>query len=769
MILSKGELIIKFKEEYINTTTLESNSAKFSCAQLQKKNLSKSVKKSRSFFSHFANYKMRKIVKKHKSSYGKSTSRLGVITKNSSFQYMMVLEVDKYNDIKEMCKQIEGYEEIEYAEPNYILTTHDSPPNDTRYDLQDGYEQATDNDIDANRAWDFTTGNEGIKVGVIDNGVDYHNIDLGNGAFNTTGAKVRGGWDYINGDNNPDDTDNGTSSHGTPVAGIIGASRNNGVGVAGLAGGDEGNLGVQIIALKIGNGRSLSTSNAIDAIIEASSNTSGFGYGCHILNNSWGGGNYNESLRNAIRFAAQNNVVFVASKGNDNVNDLNYPSDYDESWVLSVGATDINDQRVNIPGWWGSNFGNGIDVAAPGRLNIVETTATVEEGSWRSFNGTSAAAPHVSGLAALILSEAIEQGISLHHEDVENLIEVSSEDTNGNGYDDDLGHGRINVGRALEYMNQPWEITHQSAVGGTIVNSTDWYNTIFYGDGLSNGIYLAKRHEVESTVTLPDFLNINFYVWGRGTNASTGWSAANPNYQLGFCDVVDLNGNSATLRTFIYEVYTISGQSLGWYPTSASNVKFAYTTLGIGCPENRNITQTISPGTEAGNITYSASNSITATNKIESGSDVVYTATNSTTLSPGFKVEQGAVFNAYIGGCSSTGSLKSANISQDDNNVDSSEDNTFSIKLDSSTINQKTQNVKVYPNPNKGSFTTEILRAENNPYTLEIYNSNGVLVYKAQHLNTNKLHINQISMTDGVYYLRIICGTDISTEKIIVN
>jgi len=413
VILSKGELIIKFKEEYINTTTLESNSAKFSCAQLQKKNLSKSVKKSISFFSHFANYKMRKIVKKHKSSYGKSTSRLGVITKNSSFQYMMVLEVDKYNDIK--------------------------------------------------------------------------------------------------------------------------------------------------------------------------------------------------------------------------------------------------------------------------------------------------------------------------------------------------------------------EITHQSAVGGTIVNSTDWYNTIFYGDGLSNGIYLAKRHEVESTVTLPDFLNINFYVWGRGTNASTGWSAANPNYQLGFCDVVDLNGNSATLRTFIYEVYTISGQSLGWYPTSASNVKFAYTTLGIGCPENRNITQTISPGTEAGNITYSASNSIAATNKIESGSDVVYTATNSITLSPGFKVEQGAVFNAYIGGCSSTGSLKSANISQDDNNVDSSEDNTFSIKLDSSTINQKTQNVKVYPNPNKGSFTTEILRAENNPYTLEIYNSNGVLVYKAQHLNTNKLHINQISMTDGVYYLRIICGTDISTEKIIVN
>ena len=379
----------------------------------------------------------------------------------------MILEVDISNNIQSLCNQIEAYEEIEYAEPNYILTTHDSPPNDARYVLQEGFEQATDRDIDANRAWDFTTGNEGIKVAVIDNGVDYHNLDLGNGAFNATSAKVRGGWDYANNDNDPDDTngDNGNDSHGTPVAGIIGALRNNGDGVAGLAGGDVGNLGAQIIALKIGNGRSLSTSNAIDAIIEASSNTPGFGYGCHVLNNSWGGGGYNESLRNAIRVAAQNNVIFVASKGNDNSGDINYPSDYDQSWVLSVGATDINDQRVNIPGWWGSNFGNGIDVSASGRLNIVETTATVEEGNWRSFNGTSAAAPHVSGLAALILSEAVEQGISLHHEDVENLIEVSSKDVNGGGYDDDLGHGRINAGRALEMMNDPWELTHHTITG----------------------------------------------------------------------------------------------------------------------------------------------------------------------------------------------------------------------------------------------------------------------------------------------------------------
>ena len=156
-------------------------------------------------------------------------------------------------------------------------------------------------------------------------------------------------------------------------------------------------------------------------------------------------------------------------------------------------------------------------------------------------------------MSALILAEAIEQGISLHHEDVENLIKVSSEDVNGGGYDDDLGHGRINAGRALEMMNEPWEITHHTTTGGTIVNSTDWYNTILYnsGGGLASAYYIVRRHEVQTTVNLPFFTN-EVFVWGRGTNATTGWSAASPNYQLGFCDVPTHTNTTATLVEIIY-------------------------------------------------------------------------------------------------------------------------------------------------------------------------------------------------------------------------
>lgn len=468
-----NEIIVKFKERVLSNDFLESKDIKRNVLSVKSSNFK--TKTSNSFFAKYGSNRLRKIVKKYKPSYGSSIARMGRKVNTFDFHNLMILEVGKQENILEICDRISEYEEVEYAEPNYLIKINDNPPNDTDYGNQEGFEQASDADIDANRAWDFTTGNYRVKVGVIDNGIDYHNIDLGNGAFGVDGAKVRGGWDYINNDADPDYTEAVANSHGTEVAGLIAGIRNNNVGISGLAGGDGNTeLGAQLFALKVGpvecnDGtlRCLSTDRIIDAIIEGSMDTPNFGYGCHILNNSYGSYNYNQSMRDAIRVAVQNNVVFVASKGNDNVGDRHYPSDYDGSWVISVGATNLLDNRAGF-----SNTGNGIDVAAPGSGNVF--TTGVGTNTFENFNGTSASSPHVAGLSALILAEAIEQGISLHHEDVENLIKVSSEDVNGGGYDDDLGHGRINAGRALEMMNEPWEITHHTTTGGTIVNSTDW-------------------------------------------------------------------------------------------------------------------------------------------------------------------------------------------------------------------------------------------------------------------------------------------------------
>ncbi len=317
--------------------------------------------------------------------------------------------------------------------------------------------------------------------------------------------------------------------------------------------------------------------------------------------------------------------VFVAAKGNDGVSTPHYPSDYDGSWVISVGATDKLGRRVSTDlGYtWGSNYGNGIDVVAPG-YSIYSTmpTYTTAEMSYYGLpqnygylDGTSMATPFVSGLAALIFS----QDPNLHPEDVQGIIRASADDNNSStypGYDDYLGAGRINAGRALQYMLSPWTINHYTAIGGTAVSSTGTYGAYFYNTGgaLATGGYIVKRYDVRNTVSFQ--FGDTTYVWGRGVNASTGWSAASPNYETGYCNVTSSGPTSAELQTYVYEVWDITGAYLGWFPTSPSNVQFAYTVLGKRYPLSVSIsgpselafkewgTWTAYPTGGSGNVSY---------------------------------------------------------------------------------------------------------------------------------------------------------------------
>ena len=148
------------------------------------------------------------------------------------------------------------------------------------------------------------------------------------------------GWDFVNGDNNPFD-DNG---HGTHVAGTIGALGNNGVGVAGV------NWQTKVMALKFldwfGSG---TTADAVSAILYAAAK------GADVQSNSWGGGGFSQTLANAIATADQAGSLFVAAAGNDGANNDTtafYPAGYEAANVVSVAATDSNDQLASF-----SNYG----------------------------------------------------------------------------------------------------------------------------------------------------------------------------------------------------------------------------------------------------------------------------------------------------------------------------------------------------------------------------------------------------------------------------
>mgnify|MGYP000749597459 FL=1 len=257
---------------------------------------------------------------------------------------------------------------IVYAEPDYIEEMH-IISNDPLYNQLWGIQK-----INAPLAWDYTTGDSSISVGVIDTGIDQNHPDIRENMWTTWNGRLIYGWNFA--DNSSDSMD--IDGHGSHVAGTIGAVGN--IGITGVC------WQVRVAALKFG----LDVASAIAAIDFANY------YKISILNASWGGRAYSQALKDAID---QYDGLFVASAGNDGTNndvDPMYPASYDCKNIISVAAVDPYDTLARF-----SNYGlKTVDIAAPG-TNILSLDLA---GEYSPLNGTSMAAPHVAGAAALLKS-----------------------------------------------------------------------------------------------------------------------------------------------------------------------------------------------------------------------------------------------------------------------------------------------------------------------------------------------------------------------------
>jgi subtilisin family serine protease len=284
---------------------------------------------------------------------------------------------------------------VEYVEPDYpveMLAT----PNDPSYASQWGMAN-----ILAPTAWDLVSGAPGVTVAVLDSGIDFTHLDLaGNiwvnpGEIDGNGLDDDGdgfvddvvGWDFVNNDNVPYDP----LGHGTHVAGVIGATGNNALGVAGVC------WDVQMLAVKVlddtGAGPISATIAGLNYAVAR---------GARVANASWGTTNFSQALYDAIASARDYGTLLVAAAGNggsDVVGDNNdvlpyYPASYNLDNVIAVAAIDSTSKKTVF-----SNYGvNSVDLGAPGKAIY----STYPNNSYMNADGTSTATPHVAGTAALV-------------------------------------------------------------------------------------------------------------------------------------------------------------------------------------------------------------------------------------------------------------------------------------------------------------------------------------------------------------------------------
>ena len=297
----------------------------------------------------------------------------------------------------------------QFAEPDYVISSMDTRPSDRGF--SDGWLWGLHNaglwggtsgmDIGALQAWETTTGSNNVTVAIVDTGIRATHHDLsanlwinedeiaGNGVDDDDDGYVdnRHGIDALNNDGDPND-DNG---HGTHVAGTIGASANNGYLHVGVA------WQVRLMACKFldadGSGY---LSGAVRSIDFAVAN------GARVINCSWGSWGYSRTLYDAIENARNAGVLVVCAAGNSGISTDSFPhspSAYDLDNIISVAAVDSRGHR---PSW--SNHGRDtVDVGAPG-VSILSCTSQSDSG-YAFWSGTSMAAPHVSGVAALMLAD----------------------------------------------------------------------------------------------------------------------------------------------------------------------------------------------------------------------------------------------------------------------------------------------------------------------------------------------------------------------------
>ncbi|MEN3047088.1 MAG: S8 family serine peptidase, partial [Candidatus Hydrothermales bacterium] len=397
----------------------------------------------------------------------------------SKYLPFVVVKFDpKKENIETVIEKLKKLPYIEDVTKNAILKPF-FVPNDPFYPYQWHFKR-----IGMEIAWNFTFGSPSIRVAVLDDGFAYRNgpvpyyesdeVITSDGYYHMApdlvGLKVVATYDFFHDDQYPDPS----SPHGTHVLGTIAQTTNNNLGVAGIA------PNVSVILVQVLGPQGGSADMIAEGISFAAQN------GAKVINMSLGGSPGDSSamrvVHMAVRSAYNSGVFLVAAAGNEGVSKLSYPAGYPE--CFAVGATDYRDSLSYY-----SQYGKGIDIVAPGGdvrvdLNndgyadgVLQNTCDEYQGRpvvdrfvYIFYQGTSMAAPHVAGVAALCLSLDPQ----LTNLDLRRVLTGTAVDLGPRGYDTIFGFGRLDASASVVFAAQSQYVVYPGdADANGVVNELD--------------------------------------------------------------------------------------------------------------------------------------------------------------------------------------------------------------------------------------------------------------------------------------------------------
>jgi Subtilase family len=494
-----------------------------------------------------------------------SVTRLGdTITIPKFWSNLLFILPSEYDILSVGADLAAMTEYVGFTELNYTVLP-DNIPNDPLFTGQGGLLNNTGSNggINVDQAWDLETGEPHVRVAVTGMRTFFPHDDFVN-AFGAGTNRIVDGLDMTTNGSIFDASNTNTiiTDHETACSGIIAANRDNAVGVAGIAGGGlngEGytSQGVSLISLQFlvsSFPTSTFTADLADAFVLASNGpldpvTAGFS--ADIISNSTSSSALSALLERSVNSAYRNGTLLVSSKGNDNNNLLRYPSSYDDEWIMGISASGVNNLRASAPdndnlgpGYTtttaGASFGCPLDVIAPGVISLVTaptrdgtnngpTVGSGLTGMYEGFDGTSAAVPHVAGVAALLHSMHVaDEGYpnNLAPDDIEHLIENYATDitsdgttllTTGVGPDCVTGHGLVNAGLTLSMADFPFFYVLHSE-NASFVTLDDVETEELESETLLGRTFTKFRFSYYYSGTLPQGLEL-INVWGRNSSS----------------------------------------------------------------------------------------------------------------------------------------------------------------------------------------------------------------------------------------------------------